>query len=82
MGAVYWWMVKLGFGIAAMFSGLVLWYVGFDADQVTEESIEGMRVFYTLIPIIGVSLAIYIMKDYEIDEERAKKIREQLNSNK
>ncbi len=82
LGAVYWWMVKLGFGVAAMFSGLVLWYVGFDADQVTEASIDGMRVFYTLIPIIGVSLAIYIMKDYEIDEERANKIREELNSRK
>ena len=82
LGAVYWWMVKLGYGVAAMFSGLVLWYVGFDADQITEASIDGMRVFYTLIPIIGVTLAIYIMKDYEIDEERANKIREQLNSKK
>ena len=82
IGAVYWWMVKLGFGVAAMVSGIVLWFVGFDADLVTESSINGMRIFYTLIPIIGIVLAIYIMKDYEIDEDRANKIREQLNSKK
>ena len=82
IGAVYWWMVKLGFGVAAMVSGIVLWFVGFDADLVTESSIDGMRIFYTLIPIIGILLAIYIMKDYEIDEGRANKIRQQLNSKK
>jgi GPH family glycoside/pentoside/hexuronide:cation symporter len=82
LGAVYWWMVKLGFGVAAMVSGIVLWFVEFDADLVTESSINGMRIYYTLIPIIGILLAIYIMKDYEIDEERANKIREQLNSKK
>ena len=36
LGAVYWWMVKLGFGVAALFSGFILWLVGFDPDQVTE----------------------------------------------
>ncbi len=75
-------MVKLGFGVAAMVSGIVLWFVGFDADLVTESSINGMRIFYTIIPVIGIVLAIYIMKDYEIDEDRANKIREQLNSKK
>jgi len=30
LGAVYWWMVKLGFGVAALFSGFILWLVGFD----------------------------------------------------
>jgi len=68
--------------VAAMVSGIVLWLVEFDADLVTESSINGMRIYYTLIPIIGILLAIYIMKDYEIDEDRANKIREQLNSKK
>ena len=30
LGAVYWWMVKLGFGVAALLSGFILWLVGFD----------------------------------------------------
>ena len=36
LGAVYWWMVKLGFGVAALLSGFILWLVGFDPEQVTE----------------------------------------------
>ena len=45
LGAVYWWMVKLGFGVAGLLSGLALQFVGFDADNVTEFAIDGMRIF-------------------------------------
>ena len=31
-GAIYWWMVKFGFGIAALLSGSILWFVGFAAE--------------------------------------------------
>ena len=58
LGAVYWWMVKLGFGVAALFSGFILWLVGFNPDQVTETALVGMRLFYTFLPITGVVLAI------------------------
>jgi GPH family glycoside/pentoside/hexuronide:cation symporter len=78
LGAVYWWMVKLGFGVAGLLSGLTLQFVGFDADNVTEFAIDGMRIFYTLIPILGILIAIYIMKDYDITEERANEIKEKL----
>jgi len=78
LGAVYWWMVKLGFGVAGLLSGLTLQFVGFDADNVTEFAIDGMRIFYTLIPIVGILIAIYIMKDYDISEERANEIKEKL----
>src|SRR5210317_1100545 len=71
LGAVYWWMVKLGFGVAALFSGFILWLVGFDPDQVTETALVGMRLFYTFLPITRVILAILIMKDYDISEKRA-----------
>ena len=78
LGAVYWWMVKLGFGIAALCSGFILWLVGFDPDQVTETALTGMRLFYTFLPITGVVLAILIMKDYDISEEKANEIKKQL----
>ncbi|MDC0593728.1 MFS transporter, partial [Flavobacteriaceae bacterium] len=71
LGAVYWWMVKLGFGVAALLSGFILWLVGFDPEQVTESATTGMRLFYTFLPICGVVCAILIMKDYDITEERA-----------
>lgn len=75
LGAVYWWMVKLGFGVAALFGGVILTFVGFDADNVTASSIEGMRLFYTLLPIAGVLSAILIMKNYNISEEKSKEIK-------
>ena len=78
LGAVYWWMVKLGFGVAALLSGFILWLVGFDPEQVTESATTGMRLFYTFLPICGVVCAILIMKDYDITEERANEIKNEL----
>jgi GPH family glycoside/pentoside/hexuronide:cation symporter len=78
LGAVYWWMVKFGFGIAALLSGTILWLVGFDADSVTQSAVTGMRIFYTLLPIAGVIGAILIMKGYDLTEERSKEVSEQL----
>ena len=56
--------------------------VGFnpDAGVQTDEAINGLRIAYTLIPITGTLLAIYVMKDYEIDEEEANRIRELLKA--
>ncbi len=82
LGAVYWWMVKLGFGIAALLGGFFLSVVGFDAENVTESSITGMRIFYTLLPIAGVIGAILIMKNYDITEEKAEQIKKELIAKK
>ena len=78
LGAVYWWMVKLGFGVAALLSGAILSFVGFDAGNVTESAVTGMRAFYSLLPIAGVIGAVLIMKNYDITEERAAQLKEQL----
>jgi glycoside/pentoside/hexuronide:cation symporter, GPH family len=78
LGAVYWWMVKLGFGIAALLGGFILSVVGFEAENVTESAVNGMRMFYTFLPIAGVIGAIWIMKHYDITEEKAEEIKRQL----
>ena len=78
LGAVYWWMVKLGFGVAALLGGFILSVVGFDAENVTESSITGMRLFYTFLPIAGVLGAVLIIKNYDITEEKADQIKAQL----
>ena len=78
LGAVYWWMVKLGFGIAALLSGTILSIVGFDAENVTESAVTGMRAFYSLLPIAGVIGAVLIMKNYDITEERAEQLKAEL----
>ena len=78
LGAVYWWMVKLGFGIAALLGGTILSLVGFDASDVTESAVTGMRLFYTFLPIAGVIGAILIMKNYDITEARAEELKAEL----
>ena len=78
LGAVYWWIVKLGIGLAALLSGTILWIVGFDAENVTSSALTGMRLFYTFFPIAGVIGAILIMRSYDITEERAAQLKEEL----
>jgi len=82
LGAVYWWMVKMGFGVAALLGGFILWLVGFDAENVTSSAVTGMRLFYTLLPIAGVIAAILIMKGYDITEEKAQEVSKQLAERK
>jgi GPH family glycoside/pentoside/hexuronide:cation symporter len=71
-------MVKLGFGIAALLGGGILSVVGFDATNVTDSAITGMRLFYTLLPIAGVIGAILIMKSYDITEAKALELKAEL----
>ena len=79
--AIYWWMVKLGTALAGLISGLIMWYVGFspDASSQPDGALTGLRIAYSTIPVLGTLFAIYIMSDYEIDEQRAADIKNQLN---
>ncbi len=83
-GAIYWWMVKFGFAIAGLLSGAILSVVGFDATAETqsESAITGLRLFYSGLPILGTLLAIYIMRDYGLTEDRANDIRNELDRRK
>lgn len=76
-GAIYWWMVKFGFAIAGLASGAILSYVGFDTTLATqpEGAIEGLRLFYSGLPITGTLIAIFVMLNYDVSEERAKEVR-------
>lgn len=79
-GAIYWWMVKLGAAIAGGLSGLLMTIVGYDSalEVQTDFTITWLRIFYTVIPILGTLAAIWIMRNYDIDEKRAKEIKKQL----
>jgi len=83
-GAIYWWMVKFGFGIAGGLSGVIFSIIGFESGALTqtEEAITGLRLFFSGLPIFGTLIALYVMYDYDIDEKRANEIREQLNERK
>ncbi|WP_420573708.1 MFS transporter [Kordia sp.] len=84
-GAIYWWMVKFGFAIAGGLSGLILTFVGFDStpDAVqTEEAITGLRIFFSAVPIVGTIIAMAVMWNYSVSEERANEIRAELDKRK
>lgn len=83
-GAIYWWMVKFGFAIAGLLSGLILSFIGFNADAPSqaEETIIGLRLFFSGLPILGTLIAILVMRNYDLTEKRANEIRIKLDNRK
>ncbi len=80
-GAIYWWMVKVGFAIAGALSGLIITFVGFNPDLATvdqQASVDGLHAFFCFFPMIGTLIAMYVMKDYNLGEERANEIKAEL----
>ena len=79
-GAIYWWMVKLGQGVALVLGGLVLKLVGFDQSLAvqTTETLTNLRLADITIPALAGALAIWVMWDYDLDEKRAREIKETL----
>lgn len=75
-GAIYWWMVKFGLAIAGLLSGLILSFVEFNsgADTQSFQSMFELRLFFSGIPILGTLVAIWVMKDYDVTEEKAREI--------
>ena len=78
LGAVYWWTVKFGNAFAGLLAGLIMAAVGFSPDSASQESVDGLRIVYTVLPIAGVLGAIWIMWGYDITEERAADVRKKL----
>ena len=83
-GAIYWWMVKFGFAIAGLLSGVIMSVVGFDSTAATqpESAITGLRLFYSGIPVIGTLISILIMRNYDMTEEKSNEIRAELERRK
>ncbi len=79
-GAIYWWMVKLGQGLALVLGGLVLKLIGFDQNvaQQTHETMTYLRLADISIPAITAALAIWVMWSYDLNEEKAKEIKAEL----
>ncbi|WP_299113570.1 MFS transporter [uncultured Winogradskyella sp.] len=77
-GAIYWWMIKVGQGIALVFSGIILKLLGYDPTATTQtaEALTGMRITDIVLPVLTAALAIWVMRKYSLDEARAKEIKE------
>lgn len=83
-GAIYWWMVKFGFAIAGGLSGIILSVVGFNAEiaQQSEETMIGLRLFYSGVPIFGTLIALLVMWNYDVTEDKAIELRKELERRK
>jgi len=83
-GAIYWWMVKFGFAIAGGLSGVILSTIGFEsgAETQTESAIVGLRLSFSGLPILGTLIAMWVMRNYDVTEERAGEIRTALDKRK
>ncbi|MGH1385282.1 MFS transporter [Kordia sp.] len=79
-GAIYWWMIKVGQGLALVFSGIILSLLGYDSSASTQtaEALIGMRITDIVLPVLTAGLAIWVMWDYSLNEERAMEIKEEL----
>ncbi|MBN1108861.1 MAG: MFS transporter, partial [Bacteroidales bacterium] len=79
-GAIYWWMVKLGQALALVLGGLVLKLVGFDQNAAIQasETIIRLRLADITIPALTAFLAIVVMWKYDLTEEKARKIKDEL----
>jgi glycoside/pentoside/hexuronide:cation symporter, GPH family len=84
-GAIYWWMVKLGAAIAGGLSGLILTWVSFKEGVPTTEqegAISILHLLFSAIPIAGTLIAIWVMKDYNVSEEKAREVSAELAKRK
>ena len=83
-GAIYWWMVKFGFAIAGLLTGLIMSLVGFDTSGTTnsENAITGLRLFFSGLPMLGTLIAMWVMWDYDLTEKKANEIKKELLARK
>ncbi|TRX21732.1 MFS transporter [Flavobacterium franklandianum] len=83
-GAIYWWMVKFGFAIAGLLTGIIMSFVDFHpgAATQTEGAVTGLRLFFSGIPILGTLIAMWVMRNYDLTEEKAREIKKELDDRK
>jgi GPH family glycoside/pentoside/hexuronide:cation symporter len=83
-GAIYWWMVKLGFAVAGLLSGAIMSFVAFSPGAAVQPdgAVDGLRLFYSGVPIFGTLLAMWFMRDYDLDEQRAREVHAELERRK
>ena len=79
-GAIYWWMVKFGFAIAGLLTGVIMSAVAFKAGAPIqpEGAVTGLRLFFSGVPIIGTLIAMWVMWNYDLTEKKANEIKKQL----
>ncbi len=82
-GSIFWWVVKLGMGVALAAGGFLLNVTGFDVEfggNQSEHTLFLMRIFDVVIPMLTSAVAILLVASYSITEERAHTIRTEIDA--
>jgi GPH family glycoside/pentoside/hexuronide:cation symporter len=82
-GSIYWWVVKLGMAAALLAGGFLLNATGFDVTlggEQTAHTLFMLRVYDIVIPVICSLIAILLVWQYPITEQKAHEVREQLEA--
>lgn len=80
-GAFYGWTMKLGFAFCFLVSGFILQWTGFDAKlggTQPEGTLFAIRLLYTIVPAVGILIAMAVIARFPINQQRAAEIRKQL----
>jgi GPH family glycoside/pentoside/hexuronide:cation symporter len=80
-GSLLGWFEKAGGSIGTLLCGFLLVWIGFSAKTGAQSphTLELMKYFYFLFPFIGAIFAILAVNRYELTEDRAYEIRDELN---
>ncbi len=77
-------MVKFGFAIAGLLTGVIMSAVAFKAGAPTqpEGAVTGLRLVFSGVPILGTSIAMWVMRNYDLTEAKARAIKNELDARK
>ena len=83
-GAIYWWMVKFGFAIAGLLTGIIMSVVSFKAGAPVQQegAVTGLRIFFSALPVLGTLIAMWVMRNYDLTESKAREIKNELDKRK
>jgi GPH family glycoside/pentoside/hexuronide:cation symporter len=80
-GSIYWWVVKLGQGVALAAGGVLLNLTGFDValgGEQSERTLYLLRLLDAGIPILGSLIAIWAVFTFGITQDKAREVRLEL----
>ena len=80
-GAFYCWTMKMGLAFCFLISGFILQWTGFDAKlggAQPEGTLFAIRLLYTIVPAVGILIAMAVIARFPINQQRAAEIRKQL----
>jgi GPH family glycoside/pentoside/hexuronide:cation symporter len=82
-GAFYGWTMKLGLAFCFLISGFILQWTGFDAKlggAQPEGTLFAIRLLYTVVPAVGILIAMAVIARFPINQQKAAEIRKQLEA--